>query len=548
MNRFQLSVTVILFFAIVFFAVACNAQSMQWVRQAGSGGSGTSVGTDANGNVYVTGVINNPAMFEDDTFSAHYADVFIAKYDPNGNKLWAKTGGGNMIDQGNAIATDASGNSFVTGIFRTNTPNPTVDFSGTMLTSYGDYDFFIAMYNTNGDLQWIKQGGGSLGDNGFGIAVDNNGGVYACGAFQGTATFGTQTVTSVGQTDAFIAKYDYNGNLIWITTDGGTGSDHANAVKYESQLGLVTTGQFQNTALFGTASITAKGLYDVFVARYDLSGNNVWAKRAGGFSINGDEGKSIATDNDANIYVSGNFAGLADFGSLQITSGPDSGYADVFVAKYDAGGNPLWVRHGGGEFNDEARGIVADANGNVYVTGQVDDPFVTFDTITVPPFGNEAVFLAKYNTNGDILFVKRYAHGIGQGLTMLQNNCLAITGMAASPSTNSFDTISLTYFDQDAFVGKFCDVSIPTSVEESSAETIDLTLYPNPAFNQLNVALNSREPVEIVIYNSLLQEVAVTKAIGGNVVLDLNCLHKGVYQLRAMASGSIVTKSFVVMR
>lgn len=552
MNRLQLFLAATLFLAIVLFAaLSSHAQTVHWVRQAGTSGNGYGVSSDADGNVYATGTVSDSAKFDTLVFGAHFADMFIAKYDNDGILQWAHTGGNNLIDEGRAIATDANGNSFVVGYYNTNPIYTTVDFSGDTLVGNGSYDFFIAMYDAGGDLMWIKQGGSSLGDYGYGVTIDGNGGVYACGAFQGTATFGTQTITSSGMDDIFVAKYDYNGNLIWITTDGGSGSDQALAITYNEQIGLAVTGQFQTTALFGTTSLTTSGLSDVFTARYDLSGNNVWAEQGGGgidFVLN--KGTGIDTDPNGNVYVTGEYAGMAHFGAVDLVSTHDSSYVDVFTVKYDADGNVLWARGGGGSTGDKSGGITVDIQGNSYITGQLEDGAdAVFDTVAVAPFGNDAVFIAKYNTDGDILFVKRYAAGNGAGIAMTQNNCLLFTGGASGNiGVPIFDTVAFYYVDRSAFIGKFCDEFVPTSV--LNVKTNDgLTLFPNPTNGQLTLQSNDfHQPAQIEVYNSLMQQVKTITVNNANQNIEVSELQNGIYFLKANVASEIFTRQFVVMK
>ena len=93
----------------LLLAAPANGQTAQWVRQAGTGGITNGVSTDASGNVYFTGIISNPGLFENISIPCHASDVFVAKYDAAGALVWAKVNGGELLDQANDIATDAKG-------------------------------------------------------------------------------------------------------------------------------------------------------------------------------------------------------------------------------------------------------------------------------------------------------------------------------------------------------------------------------------------------------------------------------------------------------
>ena len=117
------------------------------------------------------------------------------------NWLWANRAGGVDLDEGWGIATDASGNSYVTGRFR-----DTATFGSTALTSSGEKDIFVAKLDPNGNWLWVKQAGGINMDIGYGIASDASGNSYVTGVFGSTATFGSTTLTSSGEGDIFVAK------------------------------------------------------------------------------------------------------------------------------------------------------------------------------------------------------------------------------------------------------------------------------------------------------------------------------------------------------
>ena len=114
--------------------------------------------------------------------------------------------GGSSNDAGKGIATDSSGNAYVTGHFL-----GTANFGSTNLTSSGSDDVFIAKLSNSGSWQWVVKAGGSSSDKGFGIAVDSNGNAYVTGHFLGTATFGNTSLTSGGSQDIFVAKLSTNG-------------------------------------------------------------------------------------------------------------------------------------------------------------------------------------------------------------------------------------------------------------------------------------------------------------------------------------------------
>ena len=456
-SRLRKPIAFFLLLILVALSTRLHAQTAQWIKQQGTGGTSNGVSSDATGNAYVTGTISNPGLFENITIPCHAADVFLAKYDPNGAIVWVSVGGGDLLDQGNDIAADAVGNSYVVGAIQTNGLHPTAQFDNITLTGHGDYDWFIAKYDVNGNVVWAKNAGSTLGDIAKGVALDSTGNIYVCGLFSGTMTVDGVTVTSSGLFDVFLAKYDVNGTLLWLKRAGGGGSDIAHGVTIDVSGNVAIVGEFQNTASFDSHSVTSAGLGNAFIAKYDSAGNNLWVRSGGGTtSFATDPARAIVTDTANNFYITGDYTGMASFDGLSLSN---AGLRDVFVAKYNSNGVIQWLHHGGGPHAEEAHSIAVDQSGNSWVTGFLGSgPNVVFDGLSLPPRGNEYVFLAKYDTSGVVQYVKQYAAGLGQDIHVLNNGCLYFGGGASKAQAgHEFDDISLVYVDRGGFAGQFCE-------------------------------------------------------------------------------------------
>ena len=445
---------------LVGAAAGASAQTAAWVKQMGTGGISNGVSSDANGNAYATGIVSNPGLFEDVVIPCNAADVFLTKYDPAGKLLWATIGGGALLDQANDIATDAAGNSYVVGAIQTNSLHPTAQFGNFTLTGNGDYDWLLVKYDPAGNVLWAKSDGSTAGDTAFGVALDPSGNVYLTGFFSGTMTVEGVTVTSSGLFDIFLAKYSPDGALLWLKRAGGTGSDIAHGLAIDSIGNVAIVGEFQNTANFGGHSVRAAGLGDAFIAKYDSAGNNIWVHSGGSAtSFVGDPAKAVAVDALNNFYVAGDYTGTATFDGLSVANTGTSG-TDIFVAKYSNNGAIQWLHHAGGPLSDKGYAIGVDHAGNSWVSGfAASGPGVVFDTIALPPIGNEYIFLAKYDPSGVVQYVKQYAAGTGQDIHVLNNGSLYLNGGASkSNNGNEFDDISLLYVDRGGFICKFSDM------------------------------------------------------------------------------------------
>lgn len=460
-NRWKLFSAALLLVWLAF-AVNASAQTAQWVKQMGTGGISNGVSSDAAGNAYATGIVSNPGLFDNLTIPCFVSDVFLAKYDTSGNIVWVNVGGGELLDQANDVATDAGGNSYVVGAIQTNSLHPTARFGSITLTGNGDYDWLIVKYDALGNVVWAKNYGSPQGDIAHGVALDAVGNVYVGGFFSGTMTVEGVTVTSRGLFDVFLAKFDANGILLWLKNAGGTGSDIAHGVVVDSQGNAGVTGEFQGTATFGTHSVKASGLGDAFIAKYDAAGNNLWVHKGGSTtSFAGDPAKAIAVDASNSFYITGDYTGTATFDGLSVPNTGTSG-TDIFLAKYDTNGAIQWLHHAGGPVSDKGYSIGVDLAGDSWVSGFAGSgPGVVFDTIALPPFGNEYIFLAKYDPTGAVQYVKQYAAGTGQDIHVLNKGSLYLNGGASQGSGNEFDNISLLYRDRGGFICQFSEIVDP---------------------------------------------------------------------------------------
>ena len=435
-----------------------SAQTAQWLKQMGTGGISNGVSSDATGNAYATGTVSNPGLFENVVIPCQVSDVFLAKYDTTGTLAWVTLGGGDLLDQANDIVTDASGVSYVAGAIQTNSLHPTAQFGGVILTGKGDYDWLLVKYDAAGNVLWAKNGGSTAGDTAYGVGLDATGNVYVAGHFSGTMTVDGVTVTSSGLFDIFLAKYTPAGALLWLRRAGGTGSDIPHGLVVDGLGNIAIVGEFQNTAFFDTHSVRASGLGDAFIAKYDSAGNNVWVHSGGSTtSFVGDPAKAVSTDASNNFYVTGDYTGTATFDGLSVVNTGTSG-TDIFIAKYNNNGAIQWLHHAGGPVSDKGYSIGVDGTGNSWVSGFAGSgPGVVFDTISLPPIGNEYIFLAKYDPAGTVQYVKQYAAGTGQDIRVLDDGCLYLNGGASKGNGHEFDDISLIYVDRGGFICQFCE-------------------------------------------------------------------------------------------
>ena len=293
----------------VFLLKYDSSGNLLWYKTWGSsenaGGSG--IALDSSGNIFITGSTYS--------YGAGNRDTLVLKYDSSGSLLWNKTWGGSGDDWGNGIALDGSGNAFITGF---------TDSYGT-----GNNDAFLLKYNSSGNLLWYKTWGGSDRDYGYEIALDGLGKAYITGV---TYSYG------LGNSNAFLLKYDSFGNLLWYKTWGGDSYGD-----YAYGYGIAVDGS-GNTFITGT--YTSYGPYDVdgILLKYDSSGDLLWEKTwEVSDDDSGESGFGIALDALGNAFITGETYNYGEFDVSLLKYGVDideDGLTDGWEVKY--GLNATW--------------------------------------------------------------------------------------------------------------------------------------------------------------------------------------------------------------
>jgi len=523
-----------------------------WAKQAGGINNDICycITTDNSGNSYVAGSFMGTVTFGDITLtSSGCNDVFITKLDENGNWLWTKQAGGIYDDLGLGIATDSSGNCYVTGCF-----GATITCGTTSLTSSGNFDVLIVKLDTNGNWLWAKQAGGANDDRGFSIAIDSSGNSYITGYFYDTATFGTTTLSSSGYEDIFIAKLDTNGNWMWAKQAGGSSSEESYGIAIDSSGNSYVAGYFFGTTSLGTITLISNGLSDIFIAKLDANGNWLWAKKAGGASD--DWGYCIATDSGGNCYVTGSFHSDASFGTIPLYSGINDG---IFVTKLDELGNWLWAKKASGTGDVIGTGIATDISGCCYVTG----PFLsaaTFGTTTLSTnMSSPDIFISKLDINGYWLWAKQAGGSSSEesyGIAIDNSGNSYVTGYFYDTAT--FGTTTLTSSgSEDIFIAKLSSDGVFVTDELSPPATSSSHLgnaYPNPFHRDSNCLIKAEIPLQetgvFTIYNLRGQVVQSQQLSSGSHDISFTGkdLAPGIYFYRLKTPTQCEVKKLILLR
>lgn len=349
--------------------LTAQAQTLQWVRQFGSPGAdgALAISTHSSG-VYVAGHTDSTLPGQT---SVGGPDVFVRKYDFDGKELWTRQFGTAGIDFLYAISAHDSGIYVAGATFGTFPGQSTAGLS----------DAFVRKYDFDGNELWTRQFGSPSFDLASGVSVDATG-VYVAGIT--TSTLPGQT--GPGGTDAFLRKYDVNGNELWTRQFGSPVVDHAYAVSAHPS-GAYVAG-LTNGTLPGQ---TSAGGFDAFVRKYDSSGNELWTRQFGTAALDEALGISAVA---SGVYVAG-------FTAAALPGQTSAGGFDAIVRKYDFTGNQLWSRQFGTAGNEVGLAISADASG-ASVAGYTSSAF---------PGQNHAgdldAFVRRYGSSGNELWTRQ---------------------------------------------------------------------------------------------------------------------------------------------
>ena len=452
------AVSAILFLLLLFAATALSQSvKLDWANAM----PGTSfdvckaIVLDDESNVYATGYYSTTVDFDagpnvSNLTSVNAEDIFLTKYNSAGQLIWAKSIGDFRYQAGYGIALDSAKNIYITGIFF-----GTTDFDPgagvTSLTSAGNEDIFVCKFDNNGNFIWAKQFGGTTNDFCNAIKLDRAGNIYINGYFDNMADFdpgtGLFNLVSNGATDIFVCKLNNSGNLIWAKSIGGPSSDVAYSIGLDEQNNVYSTGFYFATVDFdpggGTFNLSSDGVGDGYILKLNANGIFINAGKMGGNSRV--RCISLKLDNTNHIYLAGHFDGQADFdpgAGTQLLSSPIDD-DDIFIGKYDLSLNLVWVKQIGGPSYQQTFGIQDDAANNIYITGHYNgtadfDPGPAEHKLTAP--GDPDIFVLKLNDAGGFVWVAQATgsfYGSGYSIQVDQGNNVYVGG--TFEGTKDFD-------------------------------------------------------------------------------------------------------------
>lgn len=465
-------------------------QQYNWVNHFGEVGNstvqkGTSVLTDANGDIFNIGEFSGTVDFDPGTgvfnltTPTNNAYAYIAKYSSNGDLIWAKMLTWNLI---NKFVIDASNNLVLIGNF-----SGTVDFDPgpatyNLTSSFGG-NVFMQKLDISGNFlsAMMLTGGGAAIPNS--LCFDNIGNIIIAGQYTGTIDLdpgtGTASYTSAGSEDMFISKLSSSGTFIWGKSIGSVNSQKAFEVAIDNSNNVYAIGEYQNSG----------GSPRIYLCAYSSAGAVIWSKMS---QNSPSSGVGVKVNSNNEIVTVGTFYTNTDIGLNGLQSTLSQGGPDIYISKYNIGGTLIWAKSIGGGGSESCEDLFLDANSNYYISGRYDGS-MDFDPSTTNYIqagnGNDG-FIAKYDINGNFIYVKTIgAPGTSYetcNATCVSDDKVISTGFFSN--VTDFDpgagVYNLTSFGNlDAFLFSSCDYQIIPSSNTPVCLDQNLDLTTNSILN-----------------------------------------------------------------
>jgi Secretion system C-terminal sorting domain len=566
-----------------------------WVKKIAGDADNILISADDSGNVYITGYFNGTVDFNPDnpgsmvkTSAGMFANIFIAKYAPNGTIEWVDqiAGSGSQFSIG--IKTDNLGYLYVLGRFTGSTDfNLGSSSSISSVSNSNSQDIFMAKYNSNGGLIWINTIGGVGDDYPASLAADAAGNSYILGEFS-MFDFDPNSNTANNLSGVCLAKYNTLGEYQWAKKFEGinnyslSGADIATDGNF-----LYVTGSFTGTVDFNLdpnvnqkANRNSIGS-DAFFAKYDaITASYQWANNIGGNGQNYAQSTSIAVNAIGEVYVLGRWEGTIDFDPTGNTNNQTAvGGGDIFFTKYNAAGNYQWMQGISGNASESGASISFISN-KINIIGTYGNS-INFDVMNmIPSNGRTNAFLAQYTDpaitlpvtlisftakaeNNRVLVAWKTASELNNNHFEVQKSTDGKTFSTIAAQTgqgNSSAPFSYTAYDDKPNAGtnyyrlKQVDNNGTENFSEIKAVHFNLdhsdntiAIYPNPGNGDfVNVQLDA-PTYTIIELADLSGKIILSQKVNATGLnqLNLNGIAPGTYFISAKGNEKLMVKKFI---
>ena len=391
---------------------------------------GRELAVDSAGNVYWAGVFDGTVDFGvAEHTSVGGFDIVLVKLSSDGEPQWAYRFGGPFEDRVHSVDMDEEGNLYLTGDFVR-----TIDFGGDPLNSEGVQDIFLASFDSEGIHRWSHRFGADGDDTGHGVRVDRHGDIWLVGTFEESVTFGDDVLTNNGEYDIFLARFNSDGDHQWTQSWGGRGAEHVEDLALDRDGNIFITGFIKTTPVdFGGGEIVSADGDDAYLASFTSEGGHRWSRAIGGEG--GQSGTGVAVDSRGNVYLTGNFFGTINLDEAACEAAgtcESAGTDDVFLVSYTSDGAFRWKEIFGGTGGENPYGgVFVDRRDYIYITGMFGQYSMRIGDETIRNAEGSDVFAASYTMAGNLRWARSFGGtGDDSGWGIISDNAGAayVTG------------------------------------------------------------------------------------------------------------------------
>lgn len=491
----------LLTFCLLSFFTLAQPLSMSWIDPIPGSQYEEHKGIDQApcGDLYTVGFFQEQFA---NLNSVGSEDGFITKYNNQGQLQWIKQLAGKHTDRVNGIVVANDHEIYIVGEFR-----DTFFYNNSYLVSANHLDAFIAKMDSSGTIQWAMSANGWGYESANDIALMANGNVVITGYYENNLDMGGQSLLANGQRDIFIATVSPQGTLVWLKTLSGPAFEEGRSIATDTSNNIYIAGSYRDFLYPNGGLLASEGGYDAYLAKYDSTGQLLWIKTMGGPAE--DKAMYVNVDGEQNVVVVGWYDGYIEIGTV-FTSGNQE--EDGFVSKFDPTGNLMWIETFAGDFDERIYGVDFDANNNLYITGTVDSLLVLYgDSLTNRHLNRPTdIFIAKYDKGGNYKWSQTLGHYYNDfcyDLLVENAHTVYLAGNFQDTSIFIGDTL-LSQYGYDIFIAKLeMDTTLGLVRLPANPSNIiqQIALYPNPSteHSTLYYQLTQSTDVSIQIYDAL---------------------------------------------
>jgi hypothetical protein len=523
MTKTFLQIAMVMFFTTIVYSQMPNFNWVYGIGGAPNADSPVSPAEDDSGNVILAGSFQSSFISFDTlilirTGPQYMGDFFVAKYTSAGNLIWANSSVGRYSDHLNALYVDPFGNIYLSIICNT------CGFSG--------YSFqageSLVKLDRNGNYLWSK----IVDLPAISITGDSTGAIYIAGKFFSSMTLDTFNLIPNAY-DSFLAKLDGNGNVLWVNQTTGPQDQIATSLAVDKSGNIIYTGTYDSYSLtVGNSTIInyGPGGTDFFIAKFAPSGQALWLKGIGGYSM--EKTCNVACDLHGNIYIAGEYdSRVLNVGSVQLVNA-DSTSAnfsnDHFLARYDSAGGFIWAKNINGLLDESMPFVSVDNNSQVLYSGNFMSPSLSINNYTLnnPTPNVYSFYQATFDSLGNTLQAFSNSGGKIVSVTPSRLGNYYITGRITSPlfvlGTDSISNGSM-------FIAK---TGNSTGIQEMF-DDFDISIHPNPNNGEFVINTDAKNSI-IEIYNVLGEKMFSINSSKVSTAVDISIQPAGIYFVRVI--------------